>query len=39
VLRVDAVYQDEPFTPAMSDGVEQALSDLGDRLGLEVERR
>ncbi len=39
ILRVDAVHEDDPFTPAMHEGVEQALADLGDRLGLEVERR
>jgi uncharacterized protein YcaQ len=38
VLRVDAVHEDEPFTPAMRDAVEGALTDLADRLGLEVER-
>jgi uncharacterized protein YcaQ len=37
ILRVDAVYEDEPFTPAMRDAVEGALTDLADRLGLEVE--
>jgi uncharacterized protein YcaQ len=39
VLRVDAVYEDEPFTTEMRDGVDAALTDLADRLGLDVMRR
>jgi uncharacterized protein YcaQ len=38
VLRVDAVYEDVPFTRTMRAEVDRALVDLADRLGLEVMR-
>ena len=38
VLRVDAVHEDEPFTPAMTDAVDAEIEDLADWLGLEVVR-
>jgi len=38
VLRVDAVHEDEPFTPAMTDAVDAEIDDLATWLGLEVMR-
>ena len=38
VLRVDAVHEDEPFTPAMTDAVDAEIDDLAEWLGLEVVR-
>jgi uncharacterized protein YcaQ len=38
VLRVDAVHEDEPFTPAMSEAVDAEIEDLATWLGLEVVR-
>ena len=36
VLRVDAVHEDEPFTPAVRDAVEAEIEDLATWLGLEM---
>jgi uncharacterized protein YcaQ len=36
VLRVDAVYEDVPFTTPLRSAVEAAVQELADRLGLEV---
>ena len=38
VLRVDAVHEDEPFTPAMTEAVDAEIDDLAAWLGLEVMR-
>ena len=38
VLRVDAVHEDEPFTPAMTEAVDAEIDDLAAWLGLEVVR-
>ena len=38
VLRVDAVHEDEPFTPEMADAVDAEIEDLAGWLGLEVMR-
>ena len=38
VLRVDAVHEDEPFTPEMTTAVDAQIADLADWLGLEVMR-
>lgn len=38
VLRVAAVHEDERFTRALRDAVDGALTELAERLGLEVER-
>ncbi len=38
VLRVDAVHEDEPFTPAMTEAVDAEIADLAAWLGLEVMR-
>jgi uncharacterized protein YcaQ len=38
VLRVDAVHEDEPFTPAMTEAVDAEIEDLATWLGLEVVR-
>ena len=38
VLRVDAVHEDEPFTPAITEAVDAEIEDLATWLGLEVVR-
>jgi hypothetical protein len=38
VLRVDAVHEDEPFTPAMTEAVDAEIDDLARWLDLEVMR-
>ena len=38
VLRVDAVHEDEPFTPAMTAAVDAEIDDLAAWFGLEVMR-
>jgi uncharacterized protein YcaQ len=38
VLRVDAVHEDEPFTPAMAHAVDAEIEDLAGWLGVEVLR-
>jgi uncharacterized protein YcaQ len=38
VLRVDAVHEDEPFTPAMTHAVDAEIEDLAGWLGVEVLR-
>lgn len=39
VFRVDAVHEDEPFTPAVRDDVDAAIAELAGWLGLATERR
>ena len=39
VLRVDAVYEDEPFTKAMAAAIDAEIADLGDWLHADVAAR
>jgi uncharacterized protein YcaQ len=36
LLRVDAMHQDEPFSPAMTEAVDQEIKDLAHWLGLDL---